>query len=243
LLSEVQLEMRRGSRGSARGLGEARRAWTQADLAGALAGLGRGGTSPALVRAGLAARPPGGADGRLARLLVAFHLRAEGCLRQPRLCLSSAFARRHAEYSRLLLSRSVDSVAPWLRFFLECVLDAALRGTETLRRVLRLREEHRALVTTELKNSTSGVELLDQLIDQPVVTVQLAQKLLDRSYAAANDLVAGFEGLGLLRETTGGTRNRLFQYAPYMSVFEEASVSVAPPVAATSVEGDLSPRG
>ena len=41
------------------------------------------------------------------------------------------------------------------------------------------------------------------------------------SYPAANDLVAGFERLGLLREITGGARNRVFQYDPYAAIFGE----------------------
>jgi hypothetical protein len=97
----------------------------------------------------------------------------------------------------------------------------AREGTETARRILRLREEHRALVTTRLKNSTAGFQLLDRLFEQPVVTVQFVQKHLGRSYPAANDLVAGFERLGLLREITGGARNRVFRYDPYVAIFGE----------------------
>jgi hypothetical protein len=33
--------------------------------------------------------------------------------------------------------------------------------------------------------------------------------------------VTGFERLGLLREITGGARNRVFQYDPYVQIFGE----------------------
>jgi len=32
--------------------------------------------------------------------------------------------------------------------------------------------------------------------------------------------VAGFETLGLLREITGGARNRVFRYDPCVAIFE-----------------------
>lgn len=161
-------------------------------------------------------------NGRMGRLLITFLLCVKGVLRRPTLYLSYDFKRRRQEYyDRLQAVRDAGDVEGWVRFFLEGVRDVAREGTETARRILQLREEHRALVTTRLKNSTAGFQLLDRLFEQPVVTVQLVQKLLGRSYPAANDLVAGFERLGLLREITGGARNRVFQYDPYVQIFGE----------------------
>jgi len=161
-------------------------------------------------------------NGRMGRLLITFLLCVKGVLRRPTLYLSYDFKRRRQEYyDRLQAVRDAGDVEGWVRFFLEGVRDVAREGTETARRILQLREEHRALVTTRLKNSTAGFQLLDRLFEQPVVTVQLVQKLLGRSYPAANDLVAGFETLGLLREITGGARNRVFQYDPYVQIFGE----------------------
>ena len=97
----------------------------------------------------------------------------------------------------------------------------ARKGTDTARRIQRLRDEHRTLVTARLKSSTTGIQLLDRLFERPVVTVPLVQGILGRSYPAANDLVASFVNLGLLREITGGARHRVFQYDPYVAIFGE----------------------
>ena len=37
----------------------------------------------------------------------------------------------------------------------------------------------------------------------------------------ANQLVGDLERLGVLRETTGGSRDRVFEYAPYIGIFGE----------------------
>jgi Fic family protein len=183
---------------------------------------------PVLVRAALAhahfetIHPFLDGNGRMGRLLITFFLCVKGVLRRPTLYLSYDFKRRRQEYyDRLQAVRDAGDLEGWVRFFLEGVRDVAREGTETARRILQLREEHRTLVTTRLKNSTTGVVLLDRLFEQPIVTAQTVRTLLGRSYPAANDLVAGFERLGLLREITGGSRNRIFRYDPYVAIFGE----------------------
>lgn len=54
-----------------------------------------------------------------------------------------------------------------------------------------------------------------------MVTVQQVAETIKRTYPIANQLVADLERLGLLRETTGGSRNRVFEYAPYIEIFGE----------------------
>jgi Fic family protein len=161
-------------------------------------------------------------NGRMGRLLITFLLCVRRVLHRPTLYLSYDFKRRRQEYyDRLQAVRDHGDVEGWVRFFLQGVRDVAREGTETARRVLQLREEHRAMVTSQLKNSVAGIQLLERLFEQPIMTVAMVQDALGRSYPAANDLVAGFERLGLLREMTGGARNRVFQYEPYMAIFGE----------------------
>lgn len=250
LLNEIHRELLRGARGGERTPGEFRRSqnWigpagcTLADASfvppppeeakAAMGDLERflhdERPLPLLVRAALVhaqfetIHPFLDGNGRIGRLLITFLLCVKGVLRRPTLYLSYDFKRRRQEYyDRLQAVRDAGDVEGWVRFFLQGVRDVAREGTETARRILHLREEHRALVTTRLKNSTAGFQLLDRLFEQPVVTVQLVQKHLGRSYPAANDLVAGFERLGLLREITGGARNRVFRYDPYVAIFGE----------------------
>jgi Fic family protein len=250
LLREIHAELLRGARGSERTPGEFRRSqnWIgpercslaearyvppPPDEANAAMGdlerfLHDGSPLPILVRAALVhaqfetIHPFLDGNGRVGRLLITFLLCARGVLRRPMLYLSYDFKRRRQEYyDRLQAVRDTGDVEGWVWFFLEGVRDVAREGTDTARRILRLREEHRILVTAQLKNSTTGIELLDSLFERPVVTVQLVQDLLGRSYPAANDLIAGFVNLGLLREITGGARNRVFQYDPYVAIFGE----------------------
>lgn len=250
LLREIHAELLRDTRGSERTPGEFRRTqnWIgppgctlanarfvpppPGEAAAAMSDLERflhdESPMPILVRAALVhvqfetIHPFLDGNGRVGRLLITFLLCAKGVLRRPMLYLSYDFRRRRQEYyDRLQAVRDRGEVEAWVRFFLEGVRDVAREGTDTARRIQRLREEHRALVTSRLKSSTAGIQLLDRLFERPMITVQLVQHLLGRTYPFANRLVADFVKLGILREITGGARNRVFEYEPYVALFGE----------------------
>jgi hypothetical protein len=61
------------------------------------------------------------------------------------------------------------------------------------------------------------------------------------SHPTANSLVNQFCELGLLREMTGGARNRLFSYDPYLALFERPTGERAGPSSETI--GDVTANG
>jgi Fic family protein len=161
-------------------------------------------------------------NGRVGRLLVTFLLCVNGALRRPTLYLSHYLkARRQEYYDRLQAVRDSGDFEGWVRFFLTGVRDVSREGTDTARQILALRERHRTLITEKLRNPSVGLTLLERLFEQPVVTVHQAAETINRTYPIANQLVADLERLGLLREITGGSRNRVFEYAPYITIFGE----------------------
>ena len=62
------------------------------------------------------------------------------------------------------------------------------------------------------RSLTPAEALLDALLNRPVVSVSEVAQIVDRTFANANQLVARFEELGILRETTGQQRNRRYRY-------------------------------
>ena len=74
---------------------------------------------------------------------------------------------------------------------------------------------------TDQISTQSGHTLLDALFESPVTTVNRVQEIIGKSYPVANSLVADFERLGILRETTGQKRNRRYRYEDYVKIFGE----------------------
>ncbi len=159
-------------------------------------------------------------NGRIGRLLVTFLLCWQDILKRPLLYLSDYFKRYRDEYyARLQQIRDQDDWEGWLRFFLTGVQSVALDATETARNIQSLQEEHRNLVGRQFPGTATGLVLLDQLFRNPVTTAKKTAKIIGRSYPVANQLIADFEELGLLREITGGHRNRVYIYEPYIALF------------------------
>jgi Fic family protein len=63
------------------------------------------------------------------------------------------------------------------------------------------------------RKSGTAIALLEQLYFRPIITVENVQEITGlSSYGNANDLVKDLCDLGLLAETTGQKRNRVFAY-------------------------------
>lgn len=163
-------------------------------------------------------------NGRIGRLLITFLLTERGILHKPVLYLSHYFKRRRqAYYEHLQAVRDRGEWEAWLAFFLRGVVGVAGEAAETARRILQLREEHRAAITEKLGRAAgNGHKVLESLFDRPIVAVNDVQKRTGTTYAAANALVSRLVELGVLSEMTGYSRNRRFRYAPYIALFSEA---------------------
>ena len=125
-------------------------------------------------------------------------------------------------YERLQGVRDRGDWEGWLAFFLRGVASVSREATETARRILALREDHRARVTTGLGRAAgNGHKVLEHLYQRPIVSVADVETLTGTSYTAANVLVSRLVELGVLVEATGYRRNRLFRYQAYIDLFGE----------------------
>jgi Fic family protein len=165
-------------------------------------------------------------NGRVGRLLITFLLCEQEVLFKPVLYLSYYFKRhRAAYYEQLQAVRDHGDWEGWLAFFLRGVAEVSAQATETARRILALREAHRALITEHFGRAAgNGHRLLEYLYEHPIVSVNDVQELTGTSYQAANTLVSNMETHGVLTEFTGQSRNRRFRYEDYIRLFADPVV-------------------
>jgi Fic family protein len=162
-------------------------------------------------------------NGRVGRLLITFLLTEGGILHKPVLYLSHYFKRhRQAYYDHLQAVRDRGAWEEWLAFFLRGVAEVAGEAAETARRILQLREEHRAAITEGLgRTAGNGQKILESLFQRPILSVKDVRAVTGTTYASANALVSRLVQVGILEEMTGHARNRRFRYAPYIALFAE----------------------
>ena len=144
-------------------------------------------------------------------------------LHKPVLYLSHYFKRhRQAYYDHLQAIRTRGDWEGWLAFFLQGVVEVSAQATETARRILALREEHRNSITEHLGRAAgNGHRVLEHLYEHPIISVEQVKTLNGTTYPAANELVRKLVERGILGESTGQKRHRRFRYDAYVRLFDE----------------------
>jgi Fic family protein len=178
---------------------------------------------PPLVRIGLAhvqfetIHPYLDGNGRIGRLLITLLLEHWKVLSAPLLYLSLFFKRHRAEYYRLLgeVRRHGDWEA-WTDFFLEGVATIADEAVAAAREVFALVNADRQRVLAASGASVIAVRLLEQLPVHPVVTIPGIVRLLETTKPTAGKAVQLLESVGVLVETSGKQRDRIFAYKAYL---------------------------
>jgi len=159
-------------------------------------------------------------NGRIGRLLIALYLVSTGLLIKPSLYLSDFFERnRPSYYDGLSRVRESNDMAHWIKFFLNAVIATAGKGNETFHKIFSLKNEIDGKIVTMKRKAENGKHLMTLLYKQPVINAMQASKHLDITPKYAYALIDDFVKLGILRETTGQHRNRVFVFGPYLNCF------------------------
>jgi Fic family protein len=186
---------------------------------------------PALIKAGLAhvqfetIHPFIDGNGRIGRLLIVLLLIDTNLLLSPILYPSYFFKKHHLEYyQRLDLVRTKGDFEGWIKYYLEgiCVSsqDAYRRASdiELLEKniIEQLHSDHQ---TARIHEQLSRALLV--LFQFPVINAKELAAQLDKSYNAANKLIAYFVDKGILYEIGEKKRNKLFQFKQYLELLEK----------------------
>jgi len=171
---------------------------------------------PALVRAGLihyqfeAIHPFLDGNGRVGRLLMILLLHEWDVLSQPLLNLSAYFERYRQEYYDHLLAVSQRGEwEEWLRFFLRGITSQAQDSVFRMTRLQGIRARYEELVQTD-RNPQRMTAVVDFMFSRPILTLRQLESALDMPYMAAKRYVDKLVEAGVLQETTGYARNRVF---------------------------------
>ncbi len=159
-------------------------------------------------------------NGRMGRLLITYFLCEQKILRKPLLYLSDFFKKnRTLYYNKLNDYRQKDDIEGWLTFFLEGVIETSQSAVETARKVIKLREESYSKIAGIGKSSRSGIVLLKQLFETPMIKIKDVENITSLKNPNALELVNKFVTNGILHEITGKKRNRIYSFRDYIEIF------------------------
>ena len=161
-------------------------------------------------------------NGRIGRLLILLNLLDQGVIDAPYLCPSyqQNLFRSHY-YDALQHIREEGDYETWLKFFLRVIEAAAEEALTTMVKLDRVRE---ASVAAVVENCSGAVRrakrtaFLEYLEKRPIIEIGRTAKDLGWTFPTASKFVKEFVEAGILKETSGRRRNRVFSYETYLKV-------------------------
>jgi Fic family protein len=152
-------------------------------------------------------------NGRLGRLLLTLLLCESGVLREPLLYLSLYLkSNRNRYYELLQMVRTEGVWEEWLRFFLEGVESTASQAAETAIQLRELFREDSQRIQAQAKSASTSLQIHSYLQVKPVASIGSIAAGVSKTVTTVAAVLANLQKLGIVTETTGRRRNRVFIY-------------------------------
>jgi Fic family protein len=163
-------------------------------------------------------------NGRVGRLMITLLLCVEGILREPLLYLSLYFKQNRPRYYELLdLVRTEGAWGEWLRFFADAVATTAEGAVDTARTLVSLFAEDRERIGKVGRAAGSALRVHHELQRRPVSNVSSLIRSTGLSSPTVGKAIGALSQLGIVRETTGRRRNRVFVYTRYLDLLNKGT--------------------
>lgn len=185
---------------------------------------------PPLVRAGLihaqfeTIHPYLDGNGRVGRLLITLCLEDWGLLTEPLLYLSLYFKRHRDEYyARLDSIRTDGDWEGWISYFLEGVAMIAGESTDLIRSLFGITTRDRSRYLDSDGATVVGARLFERLPRNPLITTKWVVRACETTPPTATKAIDSLCAAGILEETSGRSRNRVYAYREYLSLLKEGA--------------------
>lgn len=160
-------------------------------------------------------------NGRLGRLLITLCLEEWRLLSEPLLYLSLFFKRHREEYyDRLGAIRTRGDWEGWLAYFLGGITVIAEEAVALIGSMFEQLTDDRARYLKSDHATVMGARLLEQLPENPIITVKRATKLGDTTRPTAAKAIDSLRSVNILFETSGRSRDRTFAYRNYLDLLK-----------------------
>jgi len=161
-------------------------------------------------------------NGRVGRLLITLYLVSKNILKQPILYLSDFFEKnRMLYYDNLMRARTHNDINQWLKFFLTGIIETAKKGVTTFDGILQLQKNLEAKLKGLGNRGIDAQKVVEYLYTQPVIEVSRVEEIIQKSNVTAYKLISDLEQLEILKEISGGQRNKLYVFKDYLDLFNE----------------------
>ena len=118
-------------------------------------------------------------------------------------------------YDRISEVRRSGNYEQWVTFFLEAVSAAAKDSLITIEALSKLHEKNLGILPKTTRKKDNVRSLFDYIEQYPIIDIKKTASALELSYNTVSNAVNKLVEIGILKETTNASRNRVFAYEEY----------------------------
>ena len=115
--------------------------------------------------------------------------------------------------------RTSNDIEQWIKFFLSGVIATSKNGKETFEQIIKMRGEYEQIIMTFGRRAELGQKMLLYMFSKPIVNITQISKELNIAFNTADSPIQQFNQIGMIKEITGCSRNRLFVLWNYLDLF------------------------
>ena len=161
-------------------------------------------------------------NGRIGRMLIPLYLMEKKIIEHPILFVSDFLEKNRSHYYSALdkARNSENGLINWISFFIDVIEKTANSGIAITQNLIEYQTElrERKLPQHFGRLTAKSIKLLEILFEQVIINSKALQLQLKFSPQVSNKLLNEFVKLGILKEITGGKRNRFFYFERYIQI-------------------------
>ena len=161
-------------------------------------------------------------NGRVGRLMILLYLMEQGFISKPIIYISYFLKKNQVEYyDRISEVRRSGNYEQWISFFLEAVSAAAKDSLDTIEKLNALHEQNVKKLPKTSRSNDNVRKLFDYIEQFPIIDIKKTSEAFGISYNTVSSAIKKLEQIGILKQTTNASRNRVFSYEDYLHILRK----------------------
>ncbi|MCD7806039.1 MAG: Fic family protein [Lachnospiraceae bacterium] len=163
-------------------------------------------------------------NGRVGRLMLILFLMENKILSTPALYLSYYLKRNRIEYyDRMTQVRTSGDYEQWVKFFLHAVWESSEDAIDSIEKLNALHLECELKIMAMGRASRNALVLLHFLEANPIIDIGKTAEQLGLSFNTTSGAVKRLMEAGILVQTEGKNRNRVFSFERYLDILRNGT--------------------
>lgn len=128
---------------------------------------------------------------------------------------------KNSYYDFLNRVRTNNDIISWIKFFLEATIETAKNARKKFENVLTFTTEMSKIALDLNVRPENAMKVIELLYQEPIISRKMLLEKSGLKETTLKSVINSLVAKGLLVETTGYSRNQIFSFNKYISLFRD----------------------